>query len=126
FAQHLGLVRLLEAVPVPQKTRDHRPQTKLIQFLIGILAGLDEEQDFNAGPRPLVADGAVIASWGQPAFAHYSGVSRTLAAADASTLQAVVATLQLVSQPELARELLTMLRSGQPLLVDSDLHGRPV
>lgn len=53
FAQHLGLVRLLEAVPIPQKTRDHRPQTKLIQFLIGILAGLDYLQDFNLRQRGL-------------------------------------------------------------------------
>jgi hypothetical protein len=126
FAQHLGLVRLLEMVPIAQKTYDHRPQTKLIQFLIGILAGLDYLQDFNLGPRPLVADRALIASWGQAAFAHYSGVSRTLAAADATTVQAVVAALQQVSRPFLEHELLSMLRSGQPLVVDIDLTGRPV
>jgi hypothetical protein len=126
FAQHLGLVRLLEAVPIPQKTRDHRPQTKLIQFLIGILAGLDYLQDFNCGPRPLVADRAVSASWGQAAFAHYSGVSRTLAAADATTLHSVVAVLQQVSRPFLERDVLSLLRSGQPLMVDIDLTGRPV
>jgi hypothetical protein len=126
FAQHLGLIRLLEAVPIPQKTRDHRPQTKLIQFLIGILAGLDYLQDFSAGACPVGADAAVIASWGQAAFAHYSGISRTLAAADATTLQAVVAALQQVSQPFLERDVLHILRSGQPLVVDIDLTGRPV
>jgi hypothetical protein len=126
FAQHLGLMRLLSAVPIPQKTRDHRPQTKLIQFLIGILAGLDYLQDFNLGPRPLFADRAVIASWGQEAFAHYSGVSRTLAAADATTVQAVVAALQQVSRPFLEREVLSLLRSGRPLVLDIDLTGRPV
>jgi len=126
FAQHLGLVRLLEAVPIPQKTRDHRPQTKLIQFLIGILAGLDYLQDFTTGSHPLVADAAVIASWGQTAFAHYSGVSRTLAAADATTLQAVVAALQQVSHPFVERDVLSMLRRGQPLVVDIDLTGREV
>lgn len=126
FAQHLGLVRLLEAVPLPQKTRDHRPQTKLIQFLVGILAGLDEEQDFNRGPQPLVADRAVSASWGQASFAHYSGVSRTLAAADATTLHSVVAALQQVSCPFLERDVLSLLRSGQPLMLDIDLTGRPV
>jgi hypothetical protein len=126
FAQHLGLIRLLSAVPIPQKTREHRPQTKLLQFLIGILAGLDYLQDFNLGPRPLVADRAVIASWGQQAFAHYSGVSRTLAAADATTVQAVVAALQQVSRPFLSREVLWLLRGGQPLVLDIDLTGRPV
>jgi hypothetical protein len=126
FAQHRGLLRLLSAVPIVQKTRDHRPQTKLIQFLVGILAGLDDLQDFNLGPRPLVADRAVIASWGQAAFAHYSGVSRTLAAADATTVQAVVAALQQVSRPFLEREVLGLLRSGRPLVLDIDLTGRPV
>ena len=116
----------LEAVPIPQKTRDHRPQTKLIQFLIGILAGLDYLQDFNAGACPLGADVAVMASWGQAAFAHYSGISRTLAAADATTLQAVIAALPQVSQPFLARDVVQILRSGQPLVVDIDLTGRPV
>jgi hypothetical protein len=126
FAQHHGLVRLLSAVPIPQKTRDHRPQTKLIQFLIGILAGLEYLQDFNLGPHPLVADSAVIASWGQTAFAHYSGVSRTLAAADATTVHSVIAALQQVSQPFLERDVLHLLRSGQPLVVDIDLTGRVV
>jgi hypothetical protein len=126
FAQHLGLIHLLEAVPIAQKTRDHRPQTKLIQFLVGILAGLDYLQDFNTGSHPLVADAAVIASWGQTAFAHYSGISRTLAAADATTLQAVVAALQQVSRPFLEREVLMIERAGQPLVVDIDLGGRPI
>ena len=126
FAQHLGLVRLLETIPIPQKTRDHRPQTKLIQFLIGILAELDYLQDFNLGPRPLVTDHAVIASWGQNAFAHYSGVSRTLAATDASTVQAVVAALQQISRPFLEHEVLCLLCSGQPLFIDIDLTGRQV
>jgi len=126
FAQHLGLVRLLEAIPIPQKTRDHRPQTKLIQFLIGILAGLDYLQDFTAGACPLSADAAVLASWGQDAFAHYSGVSRTLAAADATTLQAIVTALQQVSQPFLERDVMHLLRTGQPLVVDIDLTGREV
>src|SRR5262249_32469920 len=117
---------LLETVPIPQKTREHRPQTKLLQFLVGILAGLDYLQDFNLGPRPLVADRAVICSWGQAAFAHYSSVSRTLAAADATTVQALVTVLQQVSRPFLEREMLALLRAGRPLMVDIDLTGRQV
>src|SRR5262249_59215122 len=113
-------------VPIPQKTREHRPQAKLIQFLIGILAGLDYLQDFTLGSHPLVADRAVIASWGQAAFAHYSGISRTLAAADATSVQAVVAALQQVSRPFLEHEMVELLRRGQPLVVDIDLTGRQV
>ncbi len=82
YAQHLGLIDRLHAVPIAQRTRTHTPQTKLIQFFVGILAGLDYLQDFNLAPHPLVTDQAVSASWQQEAFTHYSGVSRTLAAAD--------------------------------------------
>lgn len=126
FAQHLGLVPLLEAVPIAQKTVEHRPQTKLIQFLIGILAGLEYLQDFNDAPDPLVRDTAVQQAWHQQAFAHYSGVSRTLAAADAATLQAVTQAVQQISRPFVDREVLATLRTGQVLVVDIDLTGRPV
>ena len=126
FAHHLGLLNLLEAVPIAQKTVDHRPQTKLIQFLIGILAGLDYLQDFNDAPDPLSGDTAVMRAWRQDAFAHYSGVSRTLAAADAATLQALVTALQQVSRPFVEQEVLAIVRTAQPLQVDVDLTGRPV
>lgn len=126
FAQHLGLVDLLEAIPIAQKTVDHRPQTKLIQFLIGILAGLDYLQDFNDAPDPLVRDTAVQQAWQQHAFAHYSGVSRTLAAADAATLHALVAALQQVSRPFVEQEVLAIVRTAQALHVDIDLTGRVV
>lgn len=65
-------------------------------------------------------------AWGRHAFAHYSGVSRTLAAADHDTLQAVLAALTNVSRPFIERELLAIVRDGLPLLVDIDLTGRPV
>ncbi|MBI4734878.1 MAG: hypothetical protein HY766_02260, partial [candidate division NC10 bacterium] len=126
YARHLGLIDQLEAVPIDQRTRTHTPQTKLIQLLVGVLGGLDHLQDFNEAARPLVKDRAVIASWGQPAFAHYSGVSRTLEAADEQTLQAVLAVLQRVSQPFLDAEVMAILRQGRPLVVDVDLTGRPV
>ncbi len=126
YARHLGLIEQLEAVPLDQRTRDHTPQTKLIQFLVGVLAGLEHLQDFNDAPQPLVKDRAVIASWGQPAFAHYSGVSRTLDAADDQTLQAVLDVLQRVSQPFLDAEVMALLRQGRPLVVDVDLTGRRV
>ncbi|KRT67983.1 MAG: hypothetical protein XU15_C0035G0004 [candidate division NC10 bacterium CSP1-5] len=126
YARHLGLIEQLEAVPLDQRTRDHTPQTKLIQFWVGVLAGLEHLQDFNDAPQPLVKDQAVIASWGQPAFAHYSGVSRTLDAADDQTLQAVLDVLQRVSQPFLDAEVMALLRRGGPLVVDVDLTGRRV
>jgi hypothetical protein len=44
FAQHVGLIPLLEVVPLAQKKVNHAPQTKLIAFLVGILAGIDQLQ----------------------------------------------------------------------------------
>jgi hypothetical protein len=44
----------------------------------------------------------------------------------ATTMQAVVAALQQVSRPFLERNVLSLLRSGQPLVVDIDLTGRLV
>lgn len=126
FAQHLGLVTRLQAVPVPQKTVDHAPQTKLIEFLVAILAGVPYLQELNHAPAPLAADPTVAQAWGQPAFAHYSGVSRTLAAADPRTLHAVLDALAEVSRPFIDREVLALLQTGQSLTVDIDLTGRPV
>ncbi len=126
YAQHLGLIERLRTVPLAQRTRTHAPQDKLIQFFVGILAGLDYLQDFNLAPHPLVSDHAVSASWQQPAFAHYSGVSRTLAAADDATLAAVQRVLQEVSRPFLEREVLALVQAGRPLIIDVDLAGRMV
>lgn len=126
FAQHLGLVDLLEAVPIAQKTVDHRPQTKRIQFLIGILAGLDYLQDFNDAPDPRIRDTAVMRAWRQGAFAHYSSLSRTLAAADATTLHALLSALQQVSRPFVEQEVLAIVRKAHRLHVDIDLTGRVV
>jgi len=126
YAQHLGLIQRLQSVPLAQRTRTHAPQTKLIQFFVGILAGLDYLQDFNLAPHPLVTDQAVRAAWQQESFAHYSGVSRTLAAADEATLAAVQAVLQALSHPLLEREVLALVRKGRPLVIDVDLTGRLV
>lgn len=126
FAQHLDLLTLLQAVPIAQKKVHHTPQAKLIEFLVAILAGVEQLKELNDAAAPLAADPSVAHAWGQAAFAHYSGVSRTLAAADADTLQAVCAALAEVSRPFIERELLAIVRDGKPLVADIDLTGRPV
>ena len=126
YAQHLGLIEGLQTVPLAQRTRTHTPQSKLIQFFIGILAGLDYLQDFNLAAHPLIAGQAVAAAWQQDAFAHYSGLSRTLAAADEATLATLQSVLQQVSRPFLEREVLAVVRTGRPLVIDVDLTGRTV
>ncbi len=51
FARQIGLLERLMKVPVPAKTRTHTPQGKLIEFLVGILSGLEYLQDLNLVPR---------------------------------------------------------------------------
>jgi hypothetical protein len=76
--------------------------------LVGILAGLKHLKDLNQAPHPLVEDQAVIASWGQAGFAHYSGVSRTLSAAGDDTLHKVIEVLETVSQPFINAEMMAL------------------
>lgn len=98
FAQALGLVKDLEGVPIDQKPGPNcPPQTKLIELLVGILGGMEYLQDLNQEAHPIARDPTVAKAWAQAVFAHYSRVSRTLAAADENTLAAVFEILRQVS-----------------------------
>ncbi len=126
FARQNGLVERLMAVPVPAKAYVHRPQAKILEFLVGIFSGIEYLRDLDEGPRPLTKDLAVAQAWGQPAWAHYSGVSRTLDAADGRTVAAVQQALADFSQPFIDEAISEQLRRGEPLVFDADLTGQPV
>jgi hypothetical protein len=126
FAQRIGLVESLEGVPIPQRPRDHTPQTKLIEFLVAILSGGAYLQDISHGPHPLDQDRAVAQAWGQPTWADDSGVSRTLKACDEQTVSAVRGALRYVSRPFIEREVMLALGKQGTLIFDGDLTGRPV
>ena len=125
LSQH-GLIDRLMQVPIAQKTRMFAPQTKLVEFLAGIMSGIEHLQDFNDGPRPLVKDSVVARTWGQAGFAHYSGVSRTLDACDDRTVRAVEQAIQEFSRPFIATAIGDLLRRGAPLIYDFDLTGQAV
>jgi len=78
FAQSIGLIQDIEGVPLHQKTVTHRPQTKILEFFIAILAGLEHLQDLSRSAHPIDQDQAVAKAWLQSAWADYSGVVRTL------------------------------------------------
>ncbi len=80
FAEHIGLIQQLQALSFKQKHSHHRPQTKVLEFLVAILAGLQHLQEISLAAHPLDKDQAVAQAWGQPAWADYSGVSRTRSA----------------------------------------------
>jgi hypothetical protein len=127
FAQALGLVTGLEAVPVKQrKGSECGPQTKLIEFLVGILGGIEYLQDLNLSNDPIAKDRTVVEAWAQETFVHYSGVSRTLDAADEETLMAVVEVLQTWSRPFIDAAVMETIRKEGYLVIDVDLTGREV
>jgi len=126
FAQRIGLVEALESVPIPQRRREYTPQTKLIEFLVSILAGCAYLQDISRGPHPLDQDMAVAQVWGQEGWADYSGVSRTLKACTEETIAAVKEALEIVSRPFIEREVMLALLDREVLVYDGDLTGRPV
>jgi hypothetical protein len=78
YAEHVGLIQALMNVPLHQKTYRHSPQTKVLEFLVAVLAGLPHLEDISQDGRPLDQDQAVAVAWQQPAWADYSGVGRTL------------------------------------------------
>jgi hypothetical protein len=127
FAQMLGLIQGLEGVPIDQKQNPQcPPQTKLIELLVGVLGGIEYLQDLNLEAHPIASDATVAQAWAQAIFAHYSGVSRTMEAADEQTLAAVIEVLRQVSQPFIQAAVLETIRKQGGLTADVDLTGREV
>jgi hypothetical protein len=126
FLQQHGLLERLHQVPLGQKTRMFAPQAKVIEFLAGIMSGIEHLQDLNAGPHPLARDRCVAQAWGLEGFAHYSSVSRTLAVGDDQTVAAVEAAITAFSHPFIETTVHELLRRGQPLVYDFDLTGQAV
>ena len=126
FGHEIGLVKRIEAVKLKQKRYWHSPQTKVLEFLVATLAGLRYLQDISLSAHPLDRDPAVAEAWEQPAWADYSGVSRTLSGLSWQEAHQVVDVLQQVSQPFLEAEIQQVVWQGKRLCFDGDLTGIPV
>lgn len=126
YAQHIGLVAKLEQLNLGQKTRTHRPQTKVLEFFVAILAGLPHLQDISRSAHPLDQDEIVAEAWGQAGWADYSGVSRTLHRLQEDEAQAIAALVNEISAPYIKREIELALQQTGYLVYDGDLTGRPV
>jgi hypothetical protein len=128
FAQALSLVTDLAEVPLEQRKGpdETKPQTKLIEFLVGILGGIEYLQDLNKGSQPIAKDQPLAQAWGQAIFRHYSQVSRTLEVADEETLAAVVEVLRTVSAPFIQAAVMEEVKQKGRLTIDVDLTGRLV
>lgn len=126
FAEETGLIQKIQSVALKQKTYTHSPQSKVLEFMVGTLAGMQHLQELSLSAHPLDRDSAVAEAWGQSGWADYSGVSRTLSGLSWSEVQAIVAELEKVSQPYLQAELQRLRLSGKRLRIDGDLTGLPV
>ena len=126
FAQGIGLVQQIEAVPLHQKQVEHSPNTKALEFLVAILGGLPYLKDISHSAHPLDQDQAVAQAWGQRAWADHSGVSRALAELTMAEAQAIVQVLDEVSRPFIDHEVMLALRDQGKIVCDADLTGRPV
>jgi hypothetical protein len=127
FAQALAMVEKLAQVPLGQRQgANGPPQMKLIEFLVGILGGIEYLQELNLGSEPIVSDPTIAKAWGQAVFGHYSQVSRTLAVADEETLAGVIDVLRTVSAPFLQAAVMETIQHRGGLVIDVDLTGRQV
>jgi hypothetical protein len=126
FADEIGLIDELNQVSIPQKSVVHTPQAKVLTFLMGILTGITHLKDLNEGPHPLAHDWPAIRAWRLASLAHYTGISRTLAACDEETVASITQILHEVSRPFIEREVHLLRQQGSPLIVDLDLAPRRV
>lgn len=123
FARQLGLLRGLDALPLRQKCYQHSPQTKVLEFLVATLAGLEHLKDLSRSAHPLDQDRAVAQAWGRTAWADYSGVSRTLKGLTLAEVQQIVGVLGQTSQLFIAAEVNQALLFEKRLVYDGDLTG---
>jgi len=126
FAQSIGMIRDIEAVALHQKTVEHSPQTKVLEFFVAILAVLAHLQDLSRSAHPIDQDIAVAKAWLQAGWADYSGVSRTLSGIDQAEADQIAKVLQQITQPILAEEVMQALKRSGRLVYDGDLTDRPV
>lgn len=126
FGRTLDLTKRLAVVPIEQKAVVRAPHEKVIEFLIGLLAGIEFLADLSAGAAPLAQDSEVAAAWQLAPMADASGVSRTLAACDATSVQVLKGVLDDIGQPFLERAVCDLRQRQETLVLDADLTGRAV
>jgi hypothetical protein len=47
FAQTFGMIQAVSGVPLDQKTVDYSPHTKILEFFLAILGGLEHLPELN-------------------------------------------------------------------------------
>jgi hypothetical protein len=57
FLSQYGLIEQMMQVSIGQKTCKFAPQTKLVEFMAGIMSGVERLQDLSDGAQPVAKDG---------------------------------------------------------------------
>jgi hypothetical protein len=126
YAQTLGMIRGLNEVRLHQKKVLHDPHTKILEFFLAVLAGLEHLQDLSTAAEPIEKDAVVARAWLQPDWADYSAVSRSLTRLTQKEAEQIVQVLDRISQPCIQREVMLALASPGYLILDGDLTSQPV
>jgi hypothetical protein len=126
FGEHTGLPRRFETIRLKQKRYHHSPHTKVLEFLVSILGGLEHLQDISLAAHPLDKDQAVAEAWGQRGWADYSGVSRTLSSLSWAEVRQIARILDEISQEYIDAELQLLRSQRKRIRLDGDLTGIPV
>jgi len=126
FARTIGLLEQVRKVPIAQKMVHHPPHEKVLEWLIGLLSGIEYLSDLSESAAPLVHDAEVARAWQLQPLADASGVSRTLRACNEQSVYHLQAALDRVSQPFLARAIADVRQHNDTVVLDADLTGRPI
>ena len=126
YAKAIGLIARLEAVKLGQKTYQHTPQGKVLEFLASTLIGLKYLQDISLAAHPLDKDQAAAEAWGQMAWANYTGVSRTLSGLSWDEVYEIEQALEETARPFIEAEIKLLRSKRKRLRLDGDLTGIPV
>jgi hypothetical protein len=112
---------LRQALTLPMKTVDHRPQDKLVDALVSLLSGCRAIAQINSRLRP---DLALAHAWGRQQFADQATITRTLDAFDAVQIDQ----LRAGSEALLRRESLSLRHNlvADWLWLDIDLTPLPI
>lgn len=81
------------------------------------MSGLRQLQEISLAAHPLDKDQAVAQAWGQPSWADYTGISRTLSRLSWEEVHHLVAALEEVSQPFVIQDIQSVRRKGKRLPV---------
>jgi len=126
YAAKIGMIDVFRKMALRQKTYTPTPQSKVLEALVGTLAGIAHFKDLSWEAHPLDQDQRVAQGWGQRQWADYSGVARTLQQLSQAEVDQLMTGLDAINQRFIQQETTAALACDGYRVVDADLSGLPV